>query len=58
VLNLEALRGSLFINGLLGRTPATPSPSTAGAFTGNIARISPARIVLIMILTSDSRISL
>ncbi|MGA0064402.1 MAG: ABC transporter substrate-binding protein [Ilumatobacteraceae bacterium] len=40
VLNLEALRGTLFINGLLGRTPATPSPSTAGAFTGNIASVT------------------
>lgn len=40
VINLEALRGSLFINGLLGRTPATPSPSTAGAFTGNIASVT------------------
>jgi peptide/nickel transport system substrate-binding protein len=49
VLNLEALRGSLFINGLLGRTPSAPNPSTAGAFTSNIASVtatSPMTVVI------------
>lgn len=39
-LNFEALRGSLYVNGLLGRKPSTPSPATAAAFTANINKVT------------------
>ena len=39
-VNLEALRGSLYVSSLLGRKPASKSPGTAAAFTANILKVT------------------
>lgn len=38
-LNLEAGRGTLYLNGLIGRSPKSPSSGTAAGFNANISEI-------------------
>ena len=38
-VNIQALRGALYLNGLIGRTPKSPSSGTAAGFTANISDV-------------------
>ncbi|MFZ9804419.1 MAG: ABC transporter substrate-binding protein [Ilumatobacteraceae bacterium] len=39
LLNLQASRGALYVNGLIGRTPKAPSSGTGAGFSANIADV-------------------
>ena len=38
-VNLQALRGVLYLNGLIGKTPKSPSSGTAAGFNANVADV-------------------
>ncbi|MFZ9513321.1 MAG: ABC transporter substrate-binding protein, partial [Ilumatobacteraceae bacterium] len=39
LLNLQASRGALYLNGLIGKTPKSPSSGTGAGFSANIADV-------------------
>jgi len=56
LLNIQGLRGALYLNGLIGKTPKSPSSGTAAGFTANItdAILTGAMSVTVKLYNADA----